>query len=935
MAAEGVLLSQLAAVAARTQPSQIVGDDVVVTDLEHDSRLVTEGGAFIAVPGSTADGHGFAGRAISLGAAALIVERRLEIDVPQLVVADTRSLMADLAAEVHGHPATQLTTIGVTGTNGKTTVTHMLEAMAIAAGRKVGIVGTVGARIDGAPVPLEHTTPEAPHLQRLLRRMVDAGVEIAALEVSSHALALGRADAIQFDVAAFTNLSQDHLDFHGDMEEYFATKQRLFTPERAKRCVVVVDDPWGARIAEATELPCDRVGFDASNDIAASDITASSAGTNLTIVTAEESFRVRIQLAGRFNAANALVATACALRAGLTPADITDGLATMSAVPGRFELVDAGQPFTVVVDYAHTPDAVTTVIAGARPLTQGRVIALAGAGGDRDRSKRPLMGAALATADIAVVTSDNPRSEEPIEIVRQVAAGTPHEANVVVDVDRRQAIRRALALAAPGDFVLILGKGHETGQEIRGRKHPFDDRAVAREELMRLAEHGEKPGPLQWTLASVAESVRGAVTGDEKIEVNSVTTDSRLVQPGALFVALRGEHFDGHDFAGQAIRDGAAAALVEPGTGVEPRVEVGDSALALRDLAATRRAELTGRVIAVTGSTGKTSTKDLLAAALPGAVASPKSYNNEVGVPLTMLSVPDGTPHIVVEVGSRGRGHIAWLSPAVRPHVAIITNLGVVHMETFGSPEVLADAKWELAEALEPGGVAVVPVDDQRLHRSHAGTTLTFGTLPSADVSVSNIHVDEDGLPSFHVHTPAGNAQLQLPLAGAHQALNAAAAIGAGLAAGVDLESLVSGLRRARGSAWRMEIHRGRYTVVNDAYNANPDSVQAALETVAALPGRHVAILGRMAELGPLEAEEHRRMGAEAARLGYAAVITVGEDPGYAAGAPNLVVPAADPESAWDLLHEVLRQDDVVLVKASRASGLEVLAHRLVEEAQQ
>ena len=261
MAAEGVSLRRLAAVAARTQPVELVGEGVVVRDLEHDSRLVTDGAAFIAVSGATSDGHDFASTAVERGAAAVVAERRVDVAVPQLIVTDTRALMAPLAAEVHGHPATELTTIGVTGTNGKTTVTHMLEAIAIAAGKKVGLVGTVGARIDGAAVPLERTTPEASHLQRLLRRMVDAGVEIAAMEVSSHALAFGRADAIRFDVAAFTNLSQDHLDFHADMEDYFAVKQRLFTALRAQHCVIFVDDPWGARIAGNVEIPCRRVGF--------------------------------------------------------------------------------------------------------------------------------------------------------------------------------------------------------------------------------------------------------------------------------------------------------------------------------------------------------------------------------------------------------------------------------------------------------------------------------------------------------------------------------------------------------------------------------------------------------------------------------------------------------------------------------------------------
>jgi UDP-N-acetylmuramoyl-tripeptide--D-alanyl-D-alanine ligase len=435
-----------------------------------------------------------------------------------------------------------------------------------------------------------------------------------------------------------------------------------------------------------------------------------------------------------------------------------------------------------------------------------------------------------------------------------------------------------------------------------------------------------------WTLATVAQATRGVLVGEPGDEIGAIATDSRKISPGSLFVALRGEQFDGHDFAARALAAGAVAVLVERGLHVAPRIEVDDTSLALRDLGAARRSEIVVPVVAVTGSTGKTSTKDLLAAALPNSAASEKSYNNEVGVPLTVLGAPDDMSYLILEVGSRGRGHIAWLMPAVKPDVAIITNLGVVHLETFGSEEALTEAKWELVEGLTSSGTAVLPVDESRLHRSHAGATLTFGETPSADVYISDLAVDELGRARFAIHTPVGSETVRLAVAGAHQAQNAAAAVAAGLALGVPLATLLPGLERAAGSAWRMEIHRGRFTVVNDAYNANPDSVRAALRTVAALPGRHVAVLGKMAELGPVEAEEHRRMGAEAARLGYETVVTVGEDPGYADGGAN-VVAAADIDEALDRLRSIVTDGDVVLVKASRALGLEVLAQRLIEEA--
>ncbi len=437
----------------------------------------------------------------------------------------------------------------------------------------------------------------------------------------------------------------------------------------------------------------------------------------------------------------------------------------------------------------------------------------------------------------------------------------------------------------------------------------------------------------RWTLASIADATRGVLVGEPSVVVDAIATDSRAILPGSLFVALRGEHFDGHDFAAPALAAGAAAVLVERGHDATPRIEVEDTSLALRDLGAARRNEIAVPVVAITGSTGKTSTKDLLASALPNAAASEKSYNNEIGVPLTVLGAPDDMSYLVLEVGSRGHGHIAWLMPVVRPDVAIITNLGVVHLETFGSEEVLADAKWELVEGLSSSGTAVLPVEESRLHRSHAGATLTFGETPSADVHIADLRVDDLGRPRFSIHTPIGSETVRLAVAGAHQAQNAAAAVAAGIALGLPLATLLPGLERAAGSAWRMEIHRGRFTVVNDAYNANPDSVRAALRTVAALPGRHVAVLGKMAELGQVEAEEHRRMGAEAARLGYETVVTVGDDPGYADGGAN-VMAVAGIDEALEMLRSLVNDGDVVLVKASRSVGLEVLAHRLVEEAQ-
>jgi len=461
----------------------VVGADVSVTDVTHDSRLVKPGDLFVAVRGLESDGHRFVDAAIRAGAVAVAVERDSDVPSSQLVVEDTRSALGPLAAAVHGDPSHRLVVVGVTGTNGKTTVTYFLESIVAAAGLIPGVIGTVGARIAAHHVPLPRTTPEASDLQRLLAEMIGAGVDVAAIEVSSHALSLERVNGTRFRVAAFTNLMQDHLDFHGDMGSYLAAKSTLFTASLADRAVIGVDGEAGRSIAADSEVPVTTVAVDRKADVTAGDIEVTMEGSAFTVNTPEGRYRASIPLPGVFNVQNALIAVAIGREIDLDPDAIVAGLSNVGPIPGRFELVEAGQPFGVVVDFAHTPDAIAAMIASARRLTEGSIIAVVGAGGDRDRDKRPAMGTAAAGADMTVVTSDNPRSEDPAAIIAEVVAGIPEGAEFVIEPDRRSAIRAALGSATDSDLVLILGKGHERGQEVAGTVLPFDDRVVAAEEL--------------------------------------------------------------------------------------------------------------------------------------------------------------------------------------------------------------------------------------------------------------------------------------------------------------------------------------------------------------------------------------------------------------------------------------------------------------------
>jgi UDP-N-acetylmuramoyl-L-alanyl-D-glutamate--2,6-diaminopimelate ligase len=459
---------QLERLVAALEPAEVLGRAPVdVLDLAYDARTVAPGSLFFCVPGERADGHDFAPEAVGRGAVALVVERPLELPVPQVVVPDARAAMAPAADEFFGQPTRELAVAGVTGTSGKTTTSFLLFAILAAGGRRPGLLGTVEARVGGERRGVRRTTPEAIDLQRLYREMLDAGDRSCAIEASSHAAALHRLDRTRFSALVFTNLSQDHLDFHGDMETYFQAKRRLFVD--GAPAAVNVGNEWGRRLA--AELP-DALTFGFAGDAAVGPDALAG---------------IDLKLRGRFNAENALGAVAAGRLLGVDEEAIRRGIESVRGVPGRFESVEEGQPFAVIVDYSHKPGALENVLAASRELAAGRrVIVVVGAGGDRDRGKRPQMGRlASELADVAIVTSDNPRSEEPDAIIAEILAGTTRA--VEVEPDRAAAIARAVELARPGDVVLIAGKGAEQGQELADRTIPFDDREVARDALRALA----------------------------------------------------------------------------------------------------------------------------------------------------------------------------------------------------------------------------------------------------------------------------------------------------------------------------------------------------------------------------------------------------------------------------------------------------------------
>ncbi|WP_020615586.1 UDP-N-acetylmuramoyl-L-alanyl-D-glutamate--2,6-diaminopimelate ligase [Paenibacillus daejeonensis] len=474
------------------------GEGVTISGIRIDSRKVEPGDLFICLPGHTVDGHDYAAQAAERGAVALIVERPLPVKLPQLVVKDSRLAMSVLGSHYYGYPSEQMRMIGITGTNGKTTTTYLIERLLEDAGHRAGVIGTIEMRYGGRSLPMSGTTPESLDLQQSLADMAAAGMGYCVMEVSSHALEQGRVKGCRYRSAIFTNLTQDHLDYHETMDNYAAAKSLLFSrlgnsyaAEETQRSysIINVDDPYGATLARSAATEVITYGIESQADVRASEITISAKGTSFRLTTFRGACQVHMRLVGKFNVYNALAAVAAGLVEGLELDGIRESLEQISGVPGRVEAVDAGQPYAVIVDYAHTPDGLDNVLKAVKEIAKGRVICVFGCGGDRDRTKRPMMGQIAAShADYVVVTSDNPRSEDPQRILEDIKAGLVEagvsESRYVLEVDRRKAIKKAVDMASSDDVVLIAGKGHETYQIIGAETSVFDDREIA-EQLIR------------------------------------------------------------------------------------------------------------------------------------------------------------------------------------------------------------------------------------------------------------------------------------------------------------------------------------------------------------------------------------------------------------------------------------------------------------------
>ncbi len=978
--------------------------EILVNKITSDSREVVAGDIFVAIKGSSFDGHTVIDDVVKKGAIAVIHENsccfaeRNErgAAVFYIAVQDSKLAFAKLAATWYGKPAEKMILVGVTGTNGKTTVTYLVEEVLKKAGIAVGVIGTINNRYwkqDGREVVLatRHTTPDAMTLQKVLAEMTDAGVQVVVMEVSSHALDQARVGGMEFSVAAFTNLSRDHLDYHRDMASYLKAKKLLFTnyfKHGGHGVIPYIDGQSGelAGLRELVQQKGDAISWGRKQgaDILIGDIEPTLEYTRVGFTDRGSSFKLRSPLVGAYNVENSMVAYGICRQLGLESQFILEGLSQASGAPGRVQRISVEENWpvrgpVVFVDYAHTPDALEKVLTTVKEIPHGNLFCVVGCGGDRDGGKRSVMGGIAAElADVTVISDDNPRTEDPDEIVRQVLEGVyekrvpvydsgwlrrraASDSGAVVIRDRREAIVRTVQNAVSGDIVVIAGKGHESYQITESGRRYFDDSKEA------------ENGLLYWTPEIIAKAVSGEIfcEGESPRVLGKIITDSRQRVEAGVFVALAGRNHDAHGFVAQAVENGCQCVVVQkhiPGLPENiAQIVVSDTTCALGELAAFRRrsvGDCAGTlVVGITGSCGKTTVKEMTAAVLeaqwpPGeynpehaVLKTSGNFNNLIGLPLSLLPLDVNHRAAVLEMGMSVPGEIKRLAEIAIPDICCITNVHEAHLQGLESIEGVVRAKEELFAAAGSDSILVINLDDERVaalagkYKQRKICYSLDADTAGVDVWSSSIDMRQWGGTVFQLNTRDDSARVSLPASGLHNVANALCAAAIGLAAGMALESIVRGLESFSGVDKRMQqivASRG-YSVINDTYNANPASMRAGLETLVQIArGQKIAILGDMLELGPEAGVAHYEIGKYLATLRLDAVYLLGdfkEDMARGALSGGL---SKDQIHCFDdkkmLAARFLKEcdaktytsDDVVFVKASRGLEFETIVEDIV-----
>ena len=983
----------------------LLSPDPEIGSVHYRAQDVQPGGLFVAIEGLAADGHDFIDEALTRGASAIVTQKPVKSESIIVQVENTRKALAAISARFFKNPSEKLFLIGITGTNGKTTTAFLIEHILDKTGIHVGVIGTLNYRYAGKTFQNPMTTPESFDLQKILAEMLDNQVTHVVMEVSSHALDLYRVHHCKFDLAIFTNLTQDHLDYHKDMDSYWSCKKRLFTEilgvkTENDRVLAIINrnDERGRELSHNLELRLGQAsvlssGFSDNNRIRPEDFSYDLGGITGKIATPNGAFKFKSHLVGQHNLENILCATGVGIVLGLSVDVIKHGIESVKAVPGRLESIPNDHKRFVYVDYAHTPDALENVLASLRESTPGRLICVFGCGGNRDKSKRPQMGdIAGRFSDLVVITSDNPRTEPPMEIIDQILEGTKKSIahafipsdlaenfaikGYVVEPDRKNAIALAINVSRPNDAILIAGKGNEPYQIIGDKTIAFDDREEAKKVLStlnvkRLGSEtrsnpkvlSENPKPVNsdlipWHVAEIIEATGGHLfCGDSARTFTGVSIDSRRISDDDLFIAIKGEVHDGHRFIGSVVEQGVNGCLIDQrktnmlskpewsATGVVC-VTVDDTTKALGDMAAFNRRRTPVSVIAITGSNGKTSTRKMTSDVVSRrfhTLSTQGNLNNDIGLPLTLLNLTRDHQWAVVELGMNRPGEIERLAEICLPDVGLITNIGPAHLEGLGSMEAVMKAKGELLGKIKPDGMAILNADDPRLLKLADITPIKimfFGMSKDAAIRAESVEKKEKGL-SFNLVLPAEMISVQLQTPAMFMISNALAAAAVGHLLGLTAVEIKNGLEAFKPVQGRMNIHKtGKgIHIIDDTYNANPGSMQAAIITLTSLKGKNKGFLiaGDMLELGEHSASMHQKIGAVAARSEIAGLYVTGkyaED--VAAGA---LKEHMNPDDVFNGTREEIiaavtdRLDagDWVLVKGSRGMAMEKVVEGLLD----
>ncbi|MFW8565179.1 bifunctional UDP-N-acetylmuramoyl-L-alanyl-D-glutamate--2,6-diaminopimelate ligase MurE/UDP-N-acetylmuramoyl-tripeptide--D-alanyl-D-alanine ligase MurF [Orrella sp. 11846] len=852
-----------------------------------DSREIQAGDVFVACPGLTVDGRDYIAHAVARGAAAVIHEEGLtpeQADVLDVVAAYSvqglQSVLGALADAWWDHPSSALNVIAITGTNGKTTTAWWIASALRLLGHPCGLIGTLGLfgahgeRLSQASL----TTPNVIEMHRVLARMRDEGATHVALEASSIGLDQGRLDQIRIHTAVLTNLTRDHLDYHGDMQQYWQAKARLFKREELSHTVINADDQTAQSFKALTSAAVSLYGLSETSDRElawrAQAVQAQDQGLQFQICTPSNcSELIETTFAGLYNVSNYLAVAATLAGLGVPTAEVLSVLSDLPAVPGRMEPViwdefSASDRPRVFVDYAHTPDALERVLNAARDMAQmrgGQVWCVVGCGGQRDQGKRVLMGQVLDQhADRFVVTSDNPRNEDPQAILNDIWAGITQTDNGWQEIDRELAILNAIWAVKSEDVVVIAGKGHETWQESQGERRYFEDKQWVR---LALLFYRQTAG-----------------------EVPAVTLDSREIREGGFFVAVAGTRTDGHAHLASVAQQGGVAALVSRAdlSIVLPQIVVDDTVHALQCLAQAWRTRFELPVIAVTGSNGKTTTKEMLTQILShwageqAVLSTQGNLNNELGVPLTLLRLRSNHQVAVVELGMNHPGEIAQLAAMAQPTVGLVLNAQREHQEFMLTVDAVAQENAQVFQALDHNATAVF--QDQPPYTAlwqelaaHVKQRWSFGLDAQADVYATDIEMVSTGS-QFVLCTASGQWPVNLPVPGQHNIYNSLASAACAFAVGVTPEIVVNALSSFQAAQGRLQLHRlpNERVLIDDTYNANPDSVRAAIDVLSQQGRPQVLILGDMGEVGEEGPAMHQEIGLYARERGLDAVWTVG-----------------------------------------------------------